>query len=293
MKKVIVLLFMLFISISFTTKVKALNVSENDISLSKGSSTTLSITDNFDKEISKIEFNFVYYSYDVTGNFIVNSNYKVNTSGVAHTITFDNPIKGEVSLGEVRINVVQNPNVKSSNINLNNIRLTTSDGTVINQDNLVITVKVEDDINNNPNTTVTEPKKNENNKEKKNLLESINSDIVNIELKDDTYEYTVNIDEDIKELDLKVVAKNKNTSIDISSQKIEELEDNKIIIKASLDGTSEEYIINVKINKKVQIDESKEDIEVDKSYKGKWLVLIIILSLGLVISMMLAKKKRK
>lgn len=293
MKKVIVLLFMLFISISFTTKVKALNVSENDISLSKGSSTTLSITDNFNEEISKIEFNFVYYSYDVTGNFIVNSNYKINTSGVAHTITFDEPVTGNITLGEVRINVVQNPNVKSSNINLNNIRLTTSDGTVINQDNLVITVKVEDDINNNPNTTVTEPKKNENNKEKKNLLESINSDIVNIELKDDTYEYTVNIDEDIKELDLKVVAKDKNTSIDISSQKIEELEDNKIIIKASLNGTSEEYIINVKVNKKVQIDESKEDIEVDKSYKGKWLVLIIILSLGLVISMMLAKKKRK
>lgn len=295
MKKVIVLLFMLFISISFTTKVRALNVSENDISLSKGSSTTLSITDNFNEEISKIEFNFVYYSYDVSGNFIVNSNYSITTSGVAHTITFDNPIKGEVNLGEVKINVAKNPSVKSSNINLNNIKLTTTDGTVINQDNLVITVKVEDDINNNPNTTVPEPKKNEdnkeNNKEKKNLLESINSDIVNIELKDDTYEYTVNIDEDIKELDLKVVAKNKNTSIDISSQKIEESEDNKIIIKASLDGTSEEYIINVKINKKVQIDESKEDIEVDKSYKGKWLVLIIILSLGLVISMMLAKKK--
>ena len=293
MKKVIVLLFMLFISISFTTKVRALNVSENDISLSKGSSTTLSITDNFDEEISKIEFNFVYYSYDVTGNFIVNSNYKINTSGVAHTIIFDSPVKGEVSLGEVKINVVKNPSVKSSNINLNNIKLTTSDGTVINQDNLVITVKVEDDINNNPNTTVTEPKKNEDNKEKKNLLESINSDIVSIELKDDTYEYTVNIDEDIKELDLKVVAKDKNTSIDISSQKIEELEDNKIIIKASLDGTSEEYIINVKVNKKVQIDESKEDIEVDKNYKGKWLVLIIILSIGLVISIILAKKHRK
>ena len=52
MKKLVGLLFILFISISFTTKVKALNVSENDITLSKGSNTTLSITDNFDKEIS-------------------------------------------------------------------------------------------------------------------------------------------------------------------------------------------------------------------------------------------------
>ena len=48
MKKLVGLLFILFISISFTTKVKALNVSENDITLSKGSNTTLSITDNFD-----------------------------------------------------------------------------------------------------------------------------------------------------------------------------------------------------------------------------------------------------
>ena len=35
MKKLVGLLFILFISISFTTKVKALNVSENDITLVK------------------------------------------------------------------------------------------------------------------------------------------------------------------------------------------------------------------------------------------------------------------
>lgn len=284
MKKVIVLLFMLFIFISFTTKVKALNVSENDITLSKGSNTTLSITDNFDKEISKIEFNFVYYSYDITGNFIVNSNYKINTSGVAHTIIFDEPVTGNITLGEVRINVVQNPNVKSSNINLNNIRLTTTDGTVINQDNLVITVKVED------STNIVQQKPEEPKEVKKNLLESIDSEIVQIELKEDVYEYTVNIDEDIKELDLKPVAKDNKTKIDISNQKIEDLEDNKITIKASLDNSNEEYIINVKVNKKVQIDSSKET-KTDTSYKGKWLILIVVLSLGLVISIMLAKKK--
>ena len=286
MKKVIVLLFMLFISISFTTKVKALNVSENDISLSNGSSTTLSITDNFDKEISKIEFNFVYYSYDVTGNFIVNSNYNDSTSGVAHTITFDSPVTGEVNLGEVRINVVQNPNVKSSNINLNNIRLTTTDGIVINQDNLVITVKVED------STNIVQQKPEEPEEVKKNLLERIDSEIVQIELKEDVYEYTVSIDEDIKELDLKPVAKDNNTKIDISSQKIEDLEDNKIIIKASLDNSNEEYIINVKVNKKVQVDSSKET-KAYTSYKGKLLVLIVVLSLGFVVSIMLAKKNRK
>ena len=284
MKKLVGLLFILFISISFTTKVKALNVSENDITLSKGSNTTLSITDNFDKEISKIEFNFVYYSYDITGNFIVNSNYKINTSGVAHTIIFDEPVTVNITLGEVRINVLQNPNVKSSNINLNNIRLTTTDGTVINQDNLVITVKVDDNAN------IVQQKKEEPKEVKKNLLESIDSEIVQIELKEDVYEYTVNIDEDIKELDLKPVAKDKNTTIDISDQKIEDLEDNKITIKASLDNSNEEYIINVKVNKKVQIDSSKET-KTDTSYKGKWLILIVVLSLGLVVSIMLAKKK--
>ena len=98
--------------------------------------------------------------------------------------------------------------------------------------------------------------------------------------------------EDIKELDLKPVAKDKNTTIDISNQKIEDLEDNKITIKASLDNSNEEYIINVKVNKKVQIDSSKET-KTDTSYKGKWLILIIVLSLGLVVSIMLAKKSRK
>ena len=284
MNKVIVLFFMLFIFISFTTKVEALNVSENDISLANESSTTLSITDNFDKEISKIEFNFVYHSYDVTGNFIVNSNYIDSTSGIAHTITFDNPVTGKVSLGEVRINVVKNPNVKSSNINLNNIRLTTTDGTVIYQDDLVITVKIGDNAN------VIQQKSEEKKEEKRNLLESINSEIVQIELKEDVYEYTVSVDEDIKELDLKPVAKDKNTTIDISNQKIGKLEDNKITVKASLDNYNEEYVINVKVNKKVQIDNQKET-KMDTSYKRKWLVLIVILSIGLIINIMLAKKK--
>ena len=40
----------------------------------------------------------------------------------------------------------------------------------------------------------------------------------------------------------------------------------------------------------VQIDSSKET-KTDTSYKGKWLILIVVLSLGLVVSIMLAKKK--
>lgn len=270
---------MMLISIIFVDEVGALSVDKTDVTLNSGGYTTLVLSDYFDEKVEKIEFNFVYYSYDVTGSFVVNSNYNDVTSGISHTITFDTPKDGNVSLGEVRINVVNNPGVKSSSINLNNIRLTTVDGKVINEDNLTINVKID-------NGSLAKEEK------LTNLLERIESDLVDIDLVSDKFLYEAVVDEDILELDLKPIAKYDDVTLDISTQKISEINDGKIVIKATKGKVTEEYIVNVKIEKKAKIENKvSEEYEVDNSYRKTWLVLIVVFGVGLVFSLIFVKKK--
>lgn len=279
MKKYIAFLIVLFIYLSSSVNVKALSISENNLSLTPGTSTTLKLTENTNENISKIDFNLVYYSYDITGVFL--SNYNDTVSGISHSIVFNEPVTGDIDLGTIKINVVSNPKVKSSNININNIKLTTSSGNIITLDNISITVNVEetDKPLNLPKEKVS------------NLLDKIESNIVNITLKENIYEYDITIDNNIDMLDLKPISKYEDASIDISNQKVSELEDNKIIIKVSLDDVSEEYKINVKVNEKEEVKIDNNEYKINNNYKTPWIIILIILSIGLVVSIMFARKK--
>ena len=122
--------------------------------------------------------------------------------------------------------------------------------------------------------------------------------IVKIDLQKDVYEYTVKIKENIKELDLKVIAKDENYKVEITSQKISELKDNKIIITVKDGDNKEEYIVKVDIEKEKEKEKGNKDIEIDKDefkssykYKGKWITLIGIMSVVLVVGLFLTKKK--
>ena len=83
-----------------------------------------------------------------------------------------------------------------------------------------------------------------------NLLKFIDSNIINIKLEKDIFDYTVKIKEDIEELDLKPIPNNEDYIVTISNQKIKELRDNKIeiIVKAD-DNLEQKYIINVEVEK--------------------------------------------
>lgn len=283
MKKYITFLIVLFICLSFSANVKALTISETNLSLTPGTSTLLELNEDTDYDITKIEFNLVYYSYDVTGIFL--SNYNDTTSGISHTIIFDESVTGNINLGNIKVNVVNTPAVKSSNININNIRLTTITGEVITKDNITVTVNI-----NNEETPIDIKKEEVKDNEKvSNLLDKIESNIVNITLKEDVYEYDITIDSDITTLDLNPISKYDKTTIDISSQDINSLEDNKIIIKVSLEDVNEEYIINVKVKEEKKV--TNEEVK-NNNYKTPWIVIIIILSISLVISIVFSRKKK-
>ena len=132
-----------------------------------------------------------------------------------------------------------------------------------------------------------EPPKEE---KKSALLKQIESKLVKIELKDKVYEYTVNIPNTVTELDLKGIPEDENAKVEISTQKIKDLKDNKILITVKNGNSEQKYTINVTINE--IIDTNNELIDTtefkeNKSYKGKWIIISIFLIVTLMVSLIL------
>lgn len=284
MKKKILLVYLLLIVI-FPSYVKALSLDKNDITLAKGTNRNIDLYANVENEVSEISFTLTYTTYDIPAYLNLEQGLiDTNPNGITHKIVFSNPVSGKIKLGSVRVDVVSYPKVNAGTININAASAMTTNGTKINLNAQTL------------NVTIGEPVEEKPVEKKTNLLDKIESKLVKIDLQKDVYEYTVKIKEDIKELDLKAIAKDENYKVEISSQKISELKDNKIIITVKDGDNKEEYIIKVNIEKEkekeikeIEIDE--EEFESTYKYKGKWITLIIIMSVLLVVGLFLIKKK--
>jgi len=279
-----ILLTILLLIVIFPLNVNALSLDKNNITLAKGTNKNIDLYANVDTEVSDITFTLTYTTYDIPAYLNLEQGLTDNNpNGITHKIIFSNPVSGKIKLGSVGVNVIAYPKVTVGTININAASATTTDGTKIKLNAQTL------------NVTIGEPPVEEKPVEKKtNLLDKIESKIVNIELQKDIFENKVKIKEDIEELDLKAIAKDENYKVEISSQKITELKDNKIIITVKDGDNKEEYIIKVDIEK----EKEEKDIEIDEkefkssyNYKGKWIVLIIVTSLVLVVGLFLTKKK--
>ena len=285
MKKNILLSFLLLI-VLLPLNVQALSVEKNDLTIEKGGKKSVALYANLEADTTEISFTLVYTTYDVPAYFSLEPGLTDrNPNGIAHKITFSNPVSGKIKLGTIDIDVVNNPKVSVGAINVHSASAVTNNGTVnLNSQTINVTIgKEQEKPEEQPKTT----------EKKTNLLDKIESEIVKIDLIEDTYEYTVKIKEDIEELDLKPIAKDEKYKVEVSTQKIKELEDNKIIIKVKDEDNTEEYIIKINTIKnkadKVEIDEEK--FESSYKYKSKWVTLTIIMSVMLVFGLILTKKK--
>lgn len=268
-----VALFIFFIS----NNVKAMTLDTYDLRINKGEIKYVDVYENIDTNVNTIDFSLIYTTYDIIGEFNPTENFTDNViSGTRHSLKLNNAISGNVKIGTIKITASANPKTLNGIIKINNIPINVT----INE------TYIPDEV--------TPIDQNQNIEEviDYNLLESINSDIVAIELKKDVFEYTIEIDQDIKELDLKPILKDDSFIVDISSQKISNLTDNKIIIKVSNEEIEKEYIINVKIN------EEKQDIimndDANKSfitmYKRKIVMTIMFLSIIMIAGIIVYKK---
>ena len=282
MKRIIKYFFVIFLLFSFIIKVDALEVSKSNITIEKGGSDNIELYANVNEDIVSVTFTMVYSTYDIPAGFTASAGASdTNPNGITHTVIFDEVKTGKVLVGTININVVNYPSDTVGSVNIHTASAkTTSDSTInLNAQNINITV----------GTPVETPKE-EPKEVDKNLLDRIDSKLVKITLKKDVFDYTVKVDETVLELDLKPVAKDESTKIDIGSQKISELKDGKIVITTKNGDTEQVYNIKVE-TKEDAITIDKEEFKEDKSYKGKWIIVTIVLIVALLLSMLLNRKK--
>lgn len=278
-KRIIFLLVVFLINLPL---VSALSVDSTELTVAKGEKSTVNVYADLKEETTKVSFSLVYTTYDVPATFKAEEGITLKTNKTKNTLTFSEAQKGQVKLGTIEISILKSAKANKGTIRLNSATATSKSGNISKLDPVELTVTIGTSTNNS--TSVKES----------NLLKGITSKIVNIDLKDNVYTYEVNVKEDVKELDLVAVPKDEKSKVVISSQKISELKDGKIIINVtSPSNTKEEYTVKVNVLKTNKVEIDKEEFKADSSYKGKWIVVIIVSVVALLFGFILSKKEGK
>ena len=282
MKIVKRLIFLLVVFLINLPLVSALSVDSTELTVAKGEKSTVNVYADLKEETTKVSFSLVYTTYDVPATFKAEEGITLKTNTTKNTLTFSEAQKGQVKLGTIEISILKSAKANKGTIRLNSATATSKSGNISKLDPVELTVTIGTSTNNS--TSVKES----------NLLKGITSKIVNIDLKDNVYTYEVNVKEDVKELDLVAVPKDEKSKVVISSQKISELKDGKIIINVtSPSNTKEEYTVKVNVLKTDKVEIDKEEFKADSSYKGKWVVVIIVSVVALLFGFTLSKKEGK
>ena len=278
-KRIIFLLVVFLINLPL---VSALSVDSTELTVAKGEKSTVNVYADLKEETTKVSFSLVYTTYDVPATFKAEEGITLKTNTTKNTLTFSEAQKGQVKLGTIEISILKSAKANKGTIRLNSATATSKSGNISKLDPVELTVTIGTSTNNS--TSVKES----------NLLKGITSKIVNIDLKDHVYTYEVNVKEDVKELDLVAVPKDEKSKVVISSQKISELKDGKITINVtSPSNTKEEYTVKVNVLKTDKVEIDKEEFKADSSYKGKWVVVIIVSVVALLFGFTLSKKEGK
>lgn len=278
-KRIIFLLVVFLINLPL---VSALSVDSTELTVAKGEKSTVDVYADLKEETTKVSFSLVYTTYDVPATFKAEEGITLKTNTTKNTLTFSEAQKGQVKLGTIEISILKSAKANKGTIRLNSATATSKSGNISKLDPVELTVTIGTSTNNS--TSVKES----------NLLKGITSKIVNIDLKDNVYTYEVNVKEDVKELDLVAVPKDEKSKVVISSQKISELKDDKITINVtSPSNTKEEYTVKVNVLKTDKVEIDKEEFKADSSYKGKWVVVIIVSVVALLFGFTLSKKEGK
>ena len=282
MKIVKMIIFLLVVFLINLPLVSALSVDSTELTVAKGEKATVNVYADLKEETTKVSFSLVYTTYDVPATFKAEEGITLNTNTTKNTLTFSEAQKGQVKLGTIEISILKSAKANKGTIRLNSATATSKSGNISKLDPVELTVTIGTSTNNS--TSVKES----------NLLKGITSKIVNIDLKDNVYTYEVNVKEDVKELDLVAVPKDEKSKFVISSQKISELKDGKIVINVtSPSNTKEEYTVKVNVLKTDKVEIDKEEFKADSSYKGKWVVVIIVSVVALLFGFALSKKEVK
>lgn len=279
------------------SQVFALSLEKNEVNILASEKKNIKLYADLPEDTVKVEFTLVFDSYDIPVYFSPTAGITDETpNGIKHTLVLSETSYGETLLGSVIARVVTNPTVIKAGADLHSVNAYDSEGnkTALNNQNLQVIIG-EDTTNSTTDNTDDnkQEEKTDSGKKTYNLLEEIRSGDSTILVVDDVFEYELKILSSVTELDLEVIPKKDKYKVEISSQKISELVDNKITITVTNGKEKQEYIINVvkiKETPKVEIDET--EFEANNSHKGFWILVIVFSGVGLFFGMVLSKLKK-
>lgn len=267
--KIFMFILTIIIIVFGIVEVNALEVMELNPTIQIGETKNIELYANVPDNTKQLDFSLSFLSYDAIGTFETSTGI-LTTNGSKYSISFEEPVGGRIKIGNIKIKISNSTDINTSTINLYNATATSLDNIRTKLNNQSIQVNITKQVE----------------EIKTNLLKSITSNIVDISLEPNKYEYDILVNEKVDKLDLIATPIDETYEINISDQFLK-VGVNQIFITVSKDDITEKYIINVTkkesltetdniIEKKDEIIKKNKTSKLEKqNFKSKWIIIMI------------------
>lgn len=267
--KIFMFILTIIIIVFGIVEVNALEVMELNPTIQIGETKNIELYANVPDNTKQLDFSLSFLSYDAIGTFETSTGI-LTTNGSKYSISFEEPVGGRIKIGNIKIKISNSTDINTSTINLYNANAISLDNITTKLNNQSIQVNITKQVE----------------EIKTNLLKSITSNIVDISLEPNKYEYDVLVNEKVDKLDLIATPLDETYEINISDQFLK-VGVNQIFITVSKDDITEKYTINVTkkesitetddiIEKKDEIIPENKTSKLEKqNFKSKWIIIMI------------------
>jgi len=267
--KIFMFILTIIIIVFGIVEVNALEVMELNPTIQIGETKNIELYANVPDNTKQLDFSLSFLSYDAIGTFETSTGI-LTTNGSKYSISFEEPVGGRIKIGNIKIKISNSTDINTSTINLYNANAISFDNITTKLNNQSIQVNITKQVE----------------EIKTNLLKSITSNIVDISLEPNKYEYDILVNEKVDKLDLIATPLDETYEINISDQFLK-VGVNQIFITVSKDDITEKYTINVTkkesitetddiIEKKDEIIPENKTSKLEKqNFKSKWIIIMI------------------
>ena len=279
-KNILFCLIVIMCLFVFNGNVKATNKlyfeSEN-ILVAPGKTTEVGLFVESDKEFKNIKLNLITTSASINFYSVeYNQVFTRSTSGSITVLSSNDSLKSGTKIATVKLKASDNASISTTGY-VRAVSATLDNS--ISLENAQVLVKVSNELSNNTN------------------LSSITSSLVNIDFNKETTNYEVEVESDVKELDLVATPEDKSSTAFVSSQVLKTGKNTiTITVKAA---NKEEKVYTIIVNRKkdkesiVNSDSPKVHKEAKVDKKG-WVIILLALLIVLGIDLVnIMHKKNK
>ena len=272
MKKI--LLFIVLLLIPCMVNADELYFKENTSSIAPGNKKNVDLVINTDNGFNNAKFTIITTNYDVGFRTTWSNDVTAKQENGLYVVSLNEKKTGEVVIASITINV--------------------KDSAALGATGYIRATKVNIDGTNGKTSEVKVTASNE--MSNNNNLKDISSKLITLDFNKEKLEYEVEVDSDVKELDLVAIPEDEKSKVSISNQKLNK---NKTIITIKV--TSEKGDLKaykVIVNKKKEVKTTtkytgSKNIEETKVDKKGFLIVLIGLLVVILLDIIYINKKRK